>query len=61
MDLFCSLVFALSITEILLCEVNAHFPGSFCANHFGKPRTISMYGGNFLAEYVHELWTAVSL
>ena len=36
-DLFCSLIFILSITEILLCEVNAHFPGRFVpmilANH----------------------------
>ena len=26
-DLFCSLLFNLSITEILMCKVNAHFPG----------------------------------
>ena len=35
-DLFC-LLLALSITEILLCEVDAHFPGHFApiilANH----------------------------
>ena len=28
-DLFCSLIFILSITEILLWEVNAHLPGRF--------------------------------
>ena len=28
-DLFCSLLFNLSITEILMCKVNAHFPGCF--------------------------------
>ena len=28
-DLFCLLMFALSITEIQLCKVNAHFPGCF--------------------------------
>ena len=28
-DLFRSLIFALSITEILLCEVNIHFPYRF--------------------------------
>ena len=28
-DSFCSLVLILPITEILLCKVNAHFPGRF--------------------------------
>ena len=36
-DLFCSLIFTLSITEIQLCKGNAHFPGHFApiilANH----------------------------
>ena len=26
-DLFCSLLVNLSITEIMMCKVNAHFPG----------------------------------
>ena len=28
-DLFCSLIFTFSVTEIPLCKVNAHFPGRF--------------------------------
>ena len=29
MELFCLLIFILSVTEISLCEVNAHFPSCF--------------------------------
>ena len=45
-DFFCSLIFALSITEILLCEVDAHFPGRFAPIILANRNV----WGNFLAE-----------
>ena len=46
-ELFSSLNFALSIMEILLCEVDAHFLGRFAPIILANPRRNSMYGESF--------------
>ena len=43
-DLLCSLIFALSITEILLCEVNACFPGHFAPIIFANRVQFNVWG-----------------
>ena len=43
-DLFCLLIFILSVTEIQLCKVNVEFPRSFRANQYGKPHPIQCMG-----------------
>ena len=56
-DLFCSLIFALSITEIIAaCAKLMH--AHFRANHFG---TIHAYGGNIWRENVHSLHSGISV
>ena len=45
-DLFCPLIFALSITEILLREVDAHFSGHFAR----QTSSNSNVWGKYLAE-----------
>ena len=61
-DLLISLIFALSITEILLCKVDAHFPGRFAPIILANHVQFNVWG-KFLAERenVHELCTVVSL
>ena len=48
-DLFCSLIFIQSVTEIPLCEVNVNFPGCFTAINLAK-KSYSMYKGNYWHE-----------
>ena len=47
--LLSSLIFILSIMEILLCEVNIHFPGRFAPNKLANRVLFNVWGN-----YWHE-------